>query len=121
MEQDKLKQDLVRYQTNKTKLTATIDSEDIIFTVLFAGEEGAYVNIQGKGETQLDYLGLSHSRLREYSRASEFVEQEVLTSTLEAWQGQGKEFEMDTVEDIDVGWLIRQVKEGKISWLKMEN
>ena len=119
MEQDKLKQDLSAYAANRTKLTAEVDGVDIIFTILYVGEEGAYVDVVGEGETQLDILQLSHSRLREYSKVSEFVEQSVLDCTLKLWQGQGKEFEMDVISDVDLGWFLKMVKDGKIFGISM--
>lgn len=120
MEEDILKQQLIEYSEKGTLLTATVDSEDIIFRVLFVGEEGAYIDIQGEGEAQLNYLGLAHSRLREYNKASEFVEQSVLDCTLKLWQAQGKEFEMDTIGDVDLGWFLKMVKDGKIVGISME-
>ncbi len=119
MEQDKLKQDLIAYAANRTKLTAEVDGVDTIFTVLYVGEEGAYVDVIGEGETQFNYHELSHSRLREYSKVSEFVEQSVLDCTLKLWQDQGKEFEMDIISDVDLGWFLKMVKDGKIVGISM--
>ncbi len=119
MEQDKLKQDLIAYAANRTKLTAEVDGVDIIFTILYVGEEGAYVDVVGEGETQLDILQLSHSRLREYNKVSEFVEQSVLDCTLKLWQEQGKEFEMDIISDVDLGWFLKMVKDGKVVGISM--
>lgn len=123
MEQNDLKQQLQDYASNNTKLSASIDdggfAKEIVFKVLFAGEEEVFIKVDGEGETTLDYGQLSHARLRPYEVASEFVEQEVIKSILDAWQARGTEFNMDTLEDVDVSWLLRQIRDDKVTGIGM--
>lgn len=125
MTKEDLQQTLAQYAEDKTLLTATVlDNSDteyrIIFTVLHAGEECVFVNIQGDGETTLDYLELSNGRVREYNRAADFVQQEVITSVMAAWKEQGVVYCNDTIDDVDLGWFLRRVANGEVVGISID-